>query len=105
VNLRSIVHLLGHAALPAALARLVWPAAWIRSWLIMLAANLVDLDHLLANPVYDPNRCSVGFHPLHSWQAIACYGLLLLPRRGRVLAAGLLLHMLWDQVDCWWMAL
>ncbi len=39
----------------------------------MLATMLIDLDHLLADPVYDPARCSIGFHPLHSWWAAAIY--------------------------------
>jgi len=30
-------------------------------------ANLIDLDHLLANPIYNPLRCGINFHPLHSW--------------------------------------
>ena len=33
----------------------------------------VDLDHLLANPIYDPCRCSIGFHPLHNYFAIVIY--------------------------------
>jgi hypothetical protein len=76
---------------------------WLRAWVWMVLANLVDLDHLLATPVYDPTRCSIGFHPLHGTLAIALYALALLPRPSRPLAAGLLLHMVWDQIDCWWM--
>jgi hypothetical protein len=34
------------------------------SWLIIILTVAVDLDHLLANPVYDPNRCSIHFHPI-----------------------------------------
>ena len=30
------------------------------------ATMLVDLDHLLATPLYNPDRCSLGFHPLHT---------------------------------------
>ena len=37
---------------------------------------LVDLDHLLADPIYDPERCSIGFHPLHSIPAIVVYALM-----------------------------
>jgi hypothetical protein len=99
------LHILGHAVLPALVARVAWPAAWWRSWVVMVACNLVDLDHLLAEPSYDPNRCSVGFHPLHGLPAIAVYLLLLVPKQGRVLATGLLLHMAWDGIDCWWLAL
>ena len=47
----------------------------------MLATWLVDLDHLLAEPVFDPERCSVGFHPLHSGGVIAAFvALLAVPR-------------------------
>ena len=101
--MRGILHLCGHVLLPGLTARLLFPRKLWRAWLIMVVVNLVDLDHLLADPVYDPNRCSVGFHPLHSWPAIALYGLLLLPRHTRIVGTGLLLHMLWDQVDCFWM--
>ena len=48
-----------------------FPHPWKMVWLIMMLTMLVDLDHLLANPIYDPNRCSIGFHPLHSYLAIA----------------------------------
>jgi hypothetical protein len=49
---------------------------WKKAWLIMLATMLVDLDHLFANPIFDPTRCSIGFHPLHSYPAIITYFLL-----------------------------
>ena len=36
---------------------------------------LIDLDHLLADPVYAPDRCSIGFHPLHTAPAVVLLGL------------------------------
>ncbi|GBL36090.1 hypothetical protein EMGBS15_16850 [Filimonas sp.] len=69
--------------------------------MILLATILVDLDHLLATTVFDPNRCSIGFHPLHSYVAIMMYAVLLFPRKTRVIAIGLLFHMFTDAVDCW----
>ena len=71
-----------------------------RAWGIMCLAMLVDVDHLLASPIYDPDRCSIGFHPLHSELAIAGYGLALLAEPLRLLAIGLLLHMALDGLDC-----
>jgi len=100
--LQPIVHYSLHLLAPALLARWFFPSYWRRAYLIMLATMLVDLDHLLANPVFDPKRCSVGFHPLHSYYAIAGYGLLLLWPRARVVAVGLLFHMLTDYQDCLW---
>ena len=66
----------------------------------MLAGMLEDLDHLLADPIYDPNRCGIGFHPLHTYPAIAAYVLLLIPRRSQLLALGLVIHMALDALDC-----
>ena len=69
----------------------------------MLATMLVDLDHLLANPVFDPGRCSIGFHPLHSYYAIGLYCIMALFPKLRIVATGLILHMLTDWQDCLWM--
>lgn len=66
----------------------------------MLSTMLVDLDHLLADPVYDPQRCGIGFHPLHSYPAIAAYALFLIPRPTRLVALGLVIHMVLDALDC-----
>jgi hypothetical protein len=66
---------------------------------------LVDLDHLLADPVYDMNRCSIGFHPLHSYPAIAAYGVAMFWPRLRLVATGLLIHMTLDGIDCLWISL
>jgi hypothetical protein len=62
---------------------------------------LVDLDHLLAVPIFAPCRCSIGYHPLHSQLAIAVYLLGLIPRKTRLIAIGLLLHMATDLLDCY----
>ena len=69
----------------------------------MLATILVDLDHLLADPIFSPDRCSIGFHPLHSEWAIGIYFLLLFFPKSRIVAIGLLYHMLTDYQDCLWM--
>ncbi|MGH1433526.1 MAG: DUF6122 family protein [Lewinella sp.] len=100
---QSIVHYSGHFLVPGLLAWLFFRSNWQRAWWIMIATMLVDLDHLLADPLFDPNRCSIGFHPLHSYYAIAIYALLFFFPRFRIIALGLLLHMLTDYQDCWWM--
>ena len=69
----------------------------------MCATMLVDIDHFLADPVYDPSRCSIGFHPLHQYPAIAAYGIAAIWSRLRLLAIGLLTHMALDALDCIWM--
>lgn len=73
---------------------------WLRAWTILLLGWLIDVDHLLARPIYDPDRCSIGFHPLHTLPAILLYVALLLPRRTRLLALGLCIHIVLDALDC-----
>jgi len=66
----------------------------------MALTMIVDLDHLLANPIYDPNRCSINFHPLHSYPAILLYIIMTAFPRSRLIGLGLLLHMGVDLTDC-----
>ena len=61
---------------------------------------MIDLDHLLADPVYAPGRCSLGFHPLHTWPAIAVYAGLSVPKKTRWFGVGLLIHIVLDGIDC-----
>ncbi|MFZ0489037.1 MAG: DUF6122 family protein [Salegentibacter sp.] len=78
---------------------------WKRNWLILLATMLVDVDHLFATPIFDPHRCGIGFHPLHSEIAIALYFFgILLSRRSvlQLIFIGLFFHMLTDFIDCMW---
>lgn len=103
MGFRSIAHLVLHAAVPLAVALLFFRKRWRRAFLTMIATMIVDADHLLASPLYDPSRCSIGFHPLHTWPAIAVYAALLIPTRTRVIAIGLLIHMALDTMDCVWM--
>ncbi len=97
---RELVHYGIHLGLPVLVAFLAYPS---KKWFvlaILLAGMAIDLDHLLASPVFDPNRCSIGFHPLHSYPAIAGYLLLLCFRKTRLVALGLVIHILADGADC-----
>ncbi len=103
--MRALLHIIGHFVVPALVAPglvkwLELPKKWTYYWVIMVATIVIDLDHLLADPIYDPNRCSVGFHPMHTVWAIGVYLLLLFPKKTRIVAIGLLIHILWDAVDC-----
>ncbi|AMP97953.1 Membrane protein [Pedobacter cryoconitis] len=100
--LQPIVHYSFHFLVPGAIAFLFFRAQWKRAWLIMICTMLVDADHLLATPIFDPGRCSIGYHPLHSYYAIACYFILLLFPKTRIIAVGLLFHMFTDWQDCHW---
>jgi hypothetical protein len=102
-DLRVVIHFAIHLLAPGLLARLAFKPRWLSAWALMMVMMIVDVDHLFADPIYDPNRCSVGFHPLHSWPAIGGYTVLLLLPLARVPAAGLLVHMGTDSLDCLWM--
>ncbi len=66
----------------------------------MLATMLIDADHLLADPVFNPNRCSINFHPLHSYWVLTIYIGLLFFKKTRIIAVGLVFHLFTDFVDC-----
>ncbi len=96
----TILHVILHFLVPLAVAKMVWRKKWIRPFLIMAITIVVDLDHLLADPIFDPNRCSINVHPLHSWPAIIVYLVCLLSPNLRIVSLGLLIHMALDGTDC-----
>jgi hypothetical protein len=100
---RALLHGVLHLVVPALAARLFWRRRWKRVAAALILMNLVDLDHLLATPVYDPGRCSLGFHPLHSWPAQVLWAGLAVWRPTRVVGVGALIHMALDGIDCAWM--
>ena len=98
-----MLHIALHLLVPALLVTgILWEKkdAIGKAYLVMMATMLVDLDHLLADPIYDPQRCSIGFHPLHEPALLIPYGLLLAVPRTRWVGAGLLIHMALDSLDC-----
>ena len=105
--LRTLVHYGLHFLFPILIA-LLWPKRrWLTVYLLLLATMAIDVDHLLARPIFDPSRCSVGTHLLHSYPMIVVYVILLfLPYRRlgwpwwiRVVAVGLVLHIITDWQD------
>lgn len=112
-----MIHIVLHVIVPMGVALGCYRRCWRQATRVMLATMLVDVDHLLATPVYDPERCSIGFHPLHTVPAILVYvalyagplllqrsvpghGLQGLPRVLHWIGLGLLIHMVLDGMDC-----
>lgn len=95
-----MLHLALHILVPAIVAALFFRQRWLSAFLWMMATMLVDIDHLLADPIYDPGRCSIGFHPLHKLGPITLYALLCLVPKVRLVGIGLVIHMVLDSVDC-----
>ena len=104
MSLGAALHLGLHALIPALLAWLLFRERflWATCWL--LAGWAIDIDHLLATPIYSAGRCSLGFHPLHTLPAILLYATLLVAKPLRLLGLGLLIHIALDGIDCLRMA-
>ena len=98
--LQSVVHYGIHFGLPLVVALVFFNKIWLKAYGIMLLGMLIDLDHLLADPIFDPNRCSINFHPLHSYYAMALYIVLLIPKPTRIIGLGLVIHIIADVADC-----
>ena len=98
---RVILHIAFHFIVPAIVAGLWFRDDFWKSYLLMIATMVVDVDHLLATPIYDPLRCSIGFHPLHSFIAIFVYVALSFFTITRLIGLGLVIHMALDFIDCY----
>ncbi len=122
--LQPIIHYSLHFLAPGVLAYVFFRKQWKFAWAIMILTMVVDLDHLYAckhmflleggfswmplshlfdcKDIFVPDRCSIGFHPLHSWPAIIIYAIMLFSPKLRIVAVGLLFHMVTDYQDCFW---
>ena len=93
-------HIFLHFIIPAIVGGLFFRREWKFAYFIMMATMLVDIDHLAANPIYDPGRCSIGFHPLHGFLPIGVYLALCFVPKLRYVGLGLVIHMILDSIDC-----
>ena len=93
-------HIVLHFIVPILIVAGFYRKNWKYAYLILISTMLVDLDHLGANPIYDPQRCSIGFHPLHKLGFIGLYILLIFFPKTRLVGLGLTLHMALDSIDC-----
>ncbi len=97
---KFIIHYGLHFIFPALIAFLFFKKQRLKVTMIFITTMLVDIDHLLASPIFDSNRCSINFHPLHSYIAIGIYAIGTFFKPTRIIAIGLLLHMIADALDC-----
>jgi len=104
IQWKPVIHYSLHLIFPGIIAWIFFRKEWKIAWLLMLATMVVDLDHLLAKPIFDPCRCSIGFHPLHSYYAVSVYLIMIFVsnKKIRITFIGLLFHMLTDYLDCIW---
>lgn len=123
---RAVIHLLLHVLVPFIISRLGVSyffeirdnKGWFFVFIILMLTMAVDIDHIVADPIYAPGRCSIWFHPLHTlWPMIVYVLMMMWPlvlklRAGKVkithklvglIGLGLVIHMLLDWIDCLWM--
>lgn len=99
---RFFTHYFMHIILPLGISWFFFKQNWKRAYLLFLCTMLVDIDHVFANPIFDPNRKSIGFHPLHTYPMIGIYFIGFLASKNltlRILFCGLVLHMITDFQD------
>ena len=51
-----MLHVALHFLVPLAVAASCFSKRPVSAYLILIATMLVDLDHLIADPIYDPDR-------------------------------------------------
>ena len=100
MTIKFAIHYGLHFLVPLGISYYFFKDQWKKVYLIFVLSMLIDLDHLLANPIFDPKRCSINFHPLHSYYAILIYAGFLFFKKARILGIALLLHIVADAVDC-----
>jgi hypothetical protein len=99
--MHTFIHYFLHFGFTFLIAIIFFRKDWKKTYLILIATMLVDLDHLLATPIFQANRCSINFHFLHTYYAMLVYvALLFFSKPYRIIGIGLLFHMLTDIIDC-----
>ncbi len=101
MSFKFLLHYSFHFLVPIAIALIFFKKKWFQVYLIFIGTMFIDLDHLLANPIFDPNRCSINFHPLHTYYAAGAYILMVIPKKSRILGIAFLLHLFTDYLDCY----
>ena len=100
--LQTFTHYFLHFIAIGAIAYWYDKKQWKRNWLILLATMLVDVDHVVAEPLFDPNRCGINYHPLHTYYAIAIYilgSIFVTHKVIRLVFIGLFFHIITDSID------
>lgn len=99
--MQTFIHYFLHLVFPVLIALVFFKKDWGKVYLILLFTMSVDIDHLIADPIFQSNRCSINFHFLHTYYAMAVYvGLIFFKKPYNIIGVGLLFHMLTDYIDC-----
>jgi hypothetical protein len=100
LTLQTVIHYGIHCLVPLIVALVFFKSRWQLAYVMMMGSFVIDLDHLLADPIFDLMRCSINFHPLHTNLAIVIYVVLTLFKKTRIFGLGLCIHIIADFTDC-----
>jgi len=98
--LRHLLHYGIHFLVPILIALFFFKDNRIKVGLILLAGIVLDIDHVFADPIFAPDRCSIGFHPLHAYALIPFYFGLAVWKKTRIVGLALVIHIIADTTDC-----
>jgi len=98
--MQTFIHYFLHLVFPIFISKIFFKNNWKKAFIIILFTMIIDLDHLLATPIFDANRCSLGFHPLHTGYALLIYLTLFYFTKTRIISIGLIFHIFTDFIDC-----
>jgi hypothetical protein len=99
---KFLAHYSLHFIFPILISRVLFKKYWQSAFILMLLTMLIDLDHLFATPIFDFNRCSIGYHPFHTIYATIFYLILLFfpSWKLKAISVGCLWHLSTDYIDC-----
>ena len=60
MTVKVLIHYSFHFIVPLFFAKIFFKDNWKEAFVIMLLTMLIDLDHLVASPIFDANRCKIG---------------------------------------------
>jgi len=98
--LRHFLHYGIHFLVPFLIAFLFFKEKQWKVALILLGGIVLDIDHIFADPIFDANRCSVGFHPFHSYFLFPLYLGLAFWQKTRLIGLAFVIHIVADLTDC-----
>lgn len=109
IKVHNTFHVLAHLILFLFLYYLnIFPSLSIWNLVfIIISSNLIDLDHLLARPIFEEGRCSItGKSILHKWYLILLWvlGVFIPIPHVQVFCLGVLSHILVDGLGCYLMS-
>lgn len=99
--IKPFIHYFLHFIFPIFIALFFYKNRWKKAYLLLLSTMIIDLDHLLATPIFSANRNSLEHHLLHSFPMIIFYflGCVFFKGNYRIISIGLLFHIITDAQD------